>query len=585
MRINLRPKLIFFSVVLALVPLFVAGRTMIQLTQDELKSTANDDLSSSARQIVNEIDTFYEDTWIRPLVLVRNSIDSEWLGPQEKISILQTGLQEITDVAAVQLTVEGIPPALVSKERFTDRFREAGLNPSDLLRVDPASIPALDADVDAVIGELIHVEETDDWLLTVFLPLRNPLLGRRATLSARVDLGRLREAIASNPMNQKGEVVVVDAGGQQLLEPERNVLTDRTIVERAVERLGSGSRVASVEPYERTDGEAMLGAYAFPERFPWGVVVEMRERDAYLAVQQMRRSLMYWILFGLVMATAGAFFLAWRISKPILKISAVTQAVSKGDLQVRVEGVNAKDEIGDLANRVNEMIQGLLERFNLEKFVSGGTIAAVKGATSTGVRLGGERRKVTVFFSDIRGFTAFSERVEPEVVVEMLNTYLRHQAYIVKKYNGDIDKYVGDELVAVFQGPDMAVNAVRCGTEIQEKMRHLTEERPEWNIAIGIGINTGDVVMGAMGSEDRMDYTILGDTVNLGARLCSAADRGRTIISESTYQEVRHLTDIDLVALDPIQVKGKVAPIQIYEALGRVSAVSEEGKDTADLTV
>lgn len=582
MRINLRPKLLFFSVVIALVPLFVAGRTMIQLTQDELKSTANDDLSSSARQIVNEIDTFYEDAWIRPLVLVRNSIDSEWLGPQEKISILQTGLQEITDVAAVQLTVEGIQPALISKERFTDRFREAGLNPSDQLRVDPASIPTLDLDVDAVIGELVHVTETDDWLVTVFLPLRNGLLGRRATMSARIDLGRLRQAIAANPMNQKGEVVVIDGEGRQLLEPERSVLTDRVIVERAATLIGSGSRVASVEPYRRLDGEAMLGAYAFPERFPWGVVVEMRERDAYLAVAEMRKSLMIWIIFGLALATIGAFFAAWRISTPILKISHVAQAVSKGDLQVRVQGVNAKDEIGDLANRVNEMIQGLLERFNLEKFVSGGTIAAVKGSTSTGVKLGGERRKVTVFFSDIRGFTAFSERVEPEVVVEMLNTYLRHQAYIVKKYNGDIDKYVGDELVAVFQGSDMAENAVRCSVEIQQKMRLLTDERPEWNIAIGIGINTGDVVMGAMGSEDRMDYTILGDTVNLGARLCSAADRGRTIMSESTYKEVSHLDDLEIVALDPIQVKGKTAPIQIYEAKGSKAAYAGDGAGASE---
>jgi adenylate cyclase len=168
------------------------------------------------------------------------------------------------------------------------------------------------------------------------------------------------------------------------------------------------------------------------------------------------------------------------------------------------------------------------------------------------------------------------------VVVEMLNTYLRHQAYIVKKYNGDIDKYVGDELVAVFQGPDMEENAVRCSVEIQQKMRLLTEERPEWNIAIGIGINTGDVVMGAMGSEDRMDYTILGDTVNLGARLCSAADRGRTIMSESTYEAVRHLDDLEIVALDPIQVKGKTAPIQIYEAKGSKSAYAGDGAGASE---
>jgi adenylate cyclase len=107
------------------------------------------------------------------------------------------------------------------------------------------------------------------------------------------------------------------------------------------------------------------------------------------------------------------------------------------------------------------MIIGLRERFHLEKFVSKQTVDYVQRASEMGVKLGGERKVATVFFSDVRGFTAFSEKVEPERVVGMLNSILSRQAAIVKKYDGDIDKYVGDELVAVFQGEQMVKNAVR----------------------------------------------------------------------------------------------------------------------------
>ena len=116
-----------------------------------------------------------------------------------------------------------------------------------------------------------------------------------------------------------------------------------------------------------------------------------------------------------------------------------------------MQGVRSRDEVGDLARRMNEMVVGLSERFQLAKFVSAETMAAIKAADFRGVRLGGERRRVTMLFCDIRGYTAFAERHDPEAVVEVLNLYFQHQADIVAKHQGDIDKFVGDQIVAVFQ--------------------------------------------------------------------------------------------------------------------------------------
>lgn len=260
-------------------------------------------------------------------------------------------------------------------------------------------------------------------------------------------------------------------------------------------------------------------------------------------------------------------FMRTVVLKPIGNIGDVVQKVGTGNFNVTTD-VRTNDEIGDLGKRINEMIIGLRERFNLEKFVSRQTVDYVRKADELGVKLGGERKQATVFFSDMRGFTSFSEKVEPEKVVSMLNTILSKQAEIVKKHDGDIDKYVGDELVAVFQGERMVHNAVCCAIEIQEMMKSVPALVGS-DVAIGIGINTGEMVMGAMGSEERMDFTVIGDAVNLGARLCSSACRGQILLSEFSARFVAQDESITLKRLDPINVKGKEASIDIFEACAK----------------
>jgi class 3 adenylate cyclase len=266
--------------------------------------------------------------------------------------------------------------------------------------------------------------------------------------------------------------------------------------------------------------------------------------------------LLVWIVLRLFMKVV--------VVNPIGLIGNVVREVEKGNFSVSTT-IRSRDEIGELGTRINEMVVGLRERFHLAKFVSKQTVDYVQRASEMGVKLGGERKVATVFFSDVRGFTAFSEKVEPEKVVAMLNSILSRQAAIVKKYGGDIDKFVGDELVAVFQGEQMVKHAVLCSIEIQEMMRSIPELIGD-NIAIGIGINTGEMIMGAMGSEDRMDFTVIGDSVNLGARLCSAATGGQIIVSEYSSQHIVNEPSIELKRLEPIKVKGKEAFIEIFEA-------------------
>lgn len=257
-------------------------------------------------------------------------------------------------------------------------------------------------------------------------------------------------------------------------------------------------------------------------------------------------------------------FMKQVVVNPINVIGEVASQVGNGNLGVRAE-VLSRDEIGQLAQRVNDMIKGLRERFHLEKFVSRQAVEAIKQSDTHGIRLGGERSTVTVLFSDIRGFTAFSEKVEPETVVQVLNECLSHQTRIVKKYGGDIDKFVGDELVAVFLGDDMVDRAVRCALEIQRSVAGKTTPGGS-RIQCGIGINTGTVVMGAMGSEERMDFTVIGDTVNIGARLCSMAAGGQILITGNAASLLER-NAFSLTPLKPMQIKGREQPVEVYEVI------------------
>jgi adenylate cyclase len=309
----------------------------------------------------------------------------------------------------------------------------------------------------------------------------------------------------------------------------------------------------------------MLGAFAFPRPFEWAVLVEKRQRDAYLAIEKMLRSLGIWVIVGLGVAVAGAIALALRISRPILKIDRVAKEVAQGNFQARVDGVRSRDEIGDLARRMNDMVVGLNERFQLAKFVSSGTLTAIKSADQEGIRLGGVRRLVTMLFCDIRGYTAFAERHDPEVVVEVLNLYFQNLSDLVVSHGGDIDKYVGDQIIAVFQGEEMVADAVRCALAMQRKTAALAREHPDWHLAVGIGINTGEVILGAMGSRERMDYTALGDHVNLAARLCAQAGPGQTLISASSQRAIAGSSEVAIAALAPIMLRGKSEPVPVYE--------------------
>ena len=263
--------------------------------------------------------------------------------------------------------------------------------------------------------------------------------------------------------------------------------------------------------------------------------------------------------------------LQYLVLRPVRQIGNVADAVSEGNLAVAVPRASEDgDEMARLGHRVNHMVLGLRAKTQLEKFVSRGAARAAEAGGLEGVAREGERRAATVLFSDIRGFTTFSETVSPEAVVEMLNRVLDAQARVVHNHGGDIDKFVGDALMAVFQGAGAESRAVHAAVAMVEAV-HEARVRGE-SFAVGVGVAAGEVVYGAMGSESRMDFTVIGDVVNTGARLCSAADGDQVLVTEVVAAALDASRDIELVAHAPLQVKGKREPVPVFQARRRTGS-------------
>ena len=190
------------------------------------------------------------------------------------------------------------------------------------------------------------------------------------------------------------------------------------------------------------------------------------------------------------------------------------------------------------------------------------------------IKLGGKRANVTVLFADIRGFTSMSEKMTAEEVSKILNEYFTEIEPIITRYNGVINKFIGDAVMAIFGEPiqdiNHPVNAVKCAYAMLKKVDEL---RDKWifegkpKIEIGIGINTGEAFVGNIGSEKRLEYTVIGDTVNLASRIESYNKVYHTnfLISSSTYSHVSSMADV--IKISEVTIRGKSKKMDIYEVL------------------
>lgn len=304
-------------------------------------------------------------------------------------------------------------------------------------------------------------------------------------------------------------------------------------------------------------------------RNPQGLHVALVQSldEKYQPFRQLQFTLLYLAFAALILGLIVGMFLSGPIATPLINLADAADKVANGELTVaedwlqrHPERVRAKDEIGVLGRSFLRMVQGLKERLAMSTFLSQATREHIQRNTKDDFI--SERTSLVILFSDVRQFSNFSETRDPEAVIQLLNQVLSIEAEIVKKRGGDIDKFVGDALVAWFSGEDRCLRAVQAANEMINTLVARFGGQP--GTRIGVGIHVGEVVVGSVGSSARKDYTAIGSVVNMAARLCSSAQAGQVLVSEAVKAELKG--EVNLKPLAPVSLKGFSEPVSVFEA-------------------
>lgn len=310
-------------------------------------------------------------------------------------------------------------------------------------------------------------------------------------------------------------------------------------------------------------------------------IFSLTEQERMLAA--IRANIAWLAGVGGLFAVGLSLVSARRLTRPIEALVQATESVREGDLTARVETTRI-DEFGQLADSFNTMTTDLALKERYRAVLDKVTDRDVATALTTGkLELGGEDRVASVLFCDIRGFTPQTEGMSPREIIAMLNEHMTALTSVVHAHRGIVDKFVGDEIMAVFGVPQAygedTQSAARCALAMLEERRRLNETS-QHHVEIGIGIATGPVVAGCMGSEERLQYTVLGARVNLAARLCSLAPSDTCLVDAATAEILQEPPPRSsplpyspaAVPWKTLQVKGFTDPIPVHRLCPELSA-------------
>lgn len=385
----------------------------------------------------------------------------------------------------------------------------------------------------------------------------------------------------SQPLLDDGKIILANSEAVVLLHPDASkVGADVGITGEAMDaQLSRDIKDANVHHKQyvgRRMSQSWYMGFHYATNAGVALVLSGPAKTVFEPLRQLRLKI---LTFDVLMITGLLVLLSIvsrKISKPIidLKDSAihVTQAGSYQDpLQVKTS-----DEVGQLTSAFNEMMEGLRQRdFIRDTFGRYVTREVVEELldTSEGLKLGGEVREVTIMFSDLRGFTPLSEQLRPDEVISMLNSYLSRMSAIIGEYKGTINEFIGDAILTFFGAPirygDSPARAVACALAMQLGMDDVNRENREKGLpplSMGIGINTGEVIVGNIGSEERAKYGVVGHHINLASRIEGVTAGGQIFITPSTYQPISDL--VICRSVNRIKFKGVEDDINLYDVTG-----------------
>ncbi|MES5488134.1 adenylate/guanylate cyclase domain-containing protein [Bradyrhizobium sp. INPA03-11B] len=392
---------------------------------------------------------------------------------------------------------------------------------------------------------------------------------------ADVNLKLIWDVVTAIKIGETGEAFVIDDTGRLVAHPDISLVLRGDATASAFNRLRHDIAKSNSSATETKDieGHPVVALVAEIPSLKWTVVVEQPAAEAFAPIRSsLWRSLLL-VLIGTLIAIVLAYWLARRMSGPIRQLEEGAQLVGAGQFDHRVT-ISTGDELEQLAGRFNEMARELglskekSDRINRLKRFLAPQIADLVERTGDDALLEGQRREVVAVFADLRGFTAFSNRTEPEIVMKVLGAYHEAVGAIIDRRGATLTNFAGDGLMLLVNAPvscpDPALEALSLAIEMQSVVQSLVADwrKQGHRIGLGIGLAMGPATVGRIGYEGRLEYTAIGSTVNLASRLCSAAIDGQILVDAVVATAID--AKIPLQAMGAIAVKGYDQPVPVF---------------------
>jgi len=341
---KLRYKFLIISIILSVIPLGFAGIISIHTISTELRSTANDHLVTKVQQIVKQMEGYIE-CISTPILLISKSIENENLGPDEILSLLKAAIHNVSSIISLSISVEGIDtPLFAIREDVSSKLKQLNRDPFSMLNKYKDS------------DRISYISHLDLWIIPVIFNLDlKQLNGRKAYFTAIIDLDGLYQLIQKYHSSKVVEISIINEKGNKLFDKSMKDMTSYEIVKKAVDILLSNNSSIGVEPAIRSDGEKMLLAYGIPQNIRAAVVLEQKESDAYTIVRRMKTDFLMWMFIVFILAVFASIIVSSSLIKPILKLFHHVNLITKERRFDKQITINSGDEIGHLANAINDM--------------------------------------------------------------------------------------------------------------------------------------------------------------------------------------------------------------------------------------
>lgn len=588
-------KLTAIILTLLLLTVFPLTQKSMAIFEASARRSAEEMNLNLSSKVASEIESIFINNTERAktvasfLLKEQNEFDNPMLpyslSKPENNQVIENILKLDKDLWAIELyKVENNTPILLKRLAQEEKFKKINKLSTILDKIKKKEQISF---TEIITNEIIITSLVQDKEL--------PLVLFAAPLSKNAN-GQVDYFVASYLDIQKLQSVVSTYGGRQLFvtNPKGSILVhsnDKITIDRtnflhhqAIQKANSDISPKKQIRYQyEGSNEYFMGAYT-RNSLKLIIVSEVPEKTVLSQVNQVKRQSIH--IAGLIISfmLILVFLFSVSITNPIEIMSDLTQQVKKGNFNIKAQTkVKSNDEIGELATAFDEMIDGLKERDKVKTLFSkfhGSSVAQEMLTNEIGVK--GSNKEITVFFSDVRGFTAFSEGHTPEEVVEMLNEYFAVMVSIINRNYGVVDKFIGDAIMAVWGAPQSTGKdsywCLKSCMEMRVALNDLNEKRKlrgQMPIMIGMGVHSGKAISGTIGSEERMEYTVIGDTVNQTSRIESSTKAFGTdlLISHETAEQVKSHFIIEFAG--SAEVKGKSEPLKLYKIQGYID---DEGR-------